>query len=698
MPKIYNLTDTWTDGATAFDAIKINVTDTASAAESKLIDLQVGGVSQFKVDKDGNLTNAGTIAGLENVDNTSDEDKPVSTLQATAIGVVQSDIDAHELLTNNPHAVTATQVGLGSVDNTSDADKPVSTLTQAAIDGKAPLTTVSDTAPVSPTEGDLWFDSSSGKLYTYYADADSSQWISAASTFNADTTSHESRTDNPHTVTATQVGLGNVDNTSDADKPVSTLQAAAIANAGGPGDLITPVVTPVDPAPVDEGQLWTAQQSCDVQEVNWLLKDYSGTPGTAGIGFDNGLAGGIENTPGTYTAEVYAANVFGTSGPETITVVVNAFTLTGSNVFGDLDGVRAWDAGDTTNVFTAFSGVARYDGGSYVITRSNATWATAEDYMFLWSQGRQELIAFRVSSGGTIDAVKVWASTADIADGTVLTGSGAEGYSAGSDLTKILGHTVKGKICPFTYYNWIGDGAYRLDLEPTPSNGVFDSFGTKDKSWSYGFTLNDDWVAGTGLQQMLTPLEGSDGWHLFGFGGFGIGGSPAEYVLYGDPPSGPYTSSTNGASYNIQTGNWLIASAGDAVAVRYDITVGSGTHYIYVNGVLVYSGTSARTYMTNGPTTDPTLSFGAVVTSNASAGPPPSYDDPTHWQQNISDLWIANNANISAADVLEMADHSDGGLALSSNYADVDFYATLTTSVNVVKGAATLTRQLESYA
>ena len=134
MPKIYNLTDTWTDGATAFDAIKINVTDTASAAESKLIDLQVGGVSQFKVDKDGNLTNAGTIAGLENVDNTSDEDKPVSTLQATAIGVVQSDIDAHELLTNNPHAVTATQVGLGSVDNTSDLDKPVSTLTQAAID------------------------------------------------------------------------------------------------------------------------------------------------------------------------------------------------------------------------------------------------------------------------------------------------------------------------------------------------------------------------------------------------------------------------------------------------------------------------------------------------------------------------------------------------------------------------------------
>lgn len=39
---------------------------------------------------------------------------------------------------------------------------------------------------------------------------------------------HAERTDNPHEVTKTQVGLGNVDNTSDADKPVSTDQQAAL--------------------------------------------------------------------------------------------------------------------------------------------------------------------------------------------------------------------------------------------------------------------------------------------------------------------------------------------------------------------------------------------------------------------------------------------------------------------------------------
>lgn len=47
----------------------------------------------------------------------------------------------------------------------------------------------------------------------------------------ANLTEHEQDTNNPHNVTKAQVGLGDVDNTSDADKPVSTAQATAINNA-----------------------------------------------------------------------------------------------------------------------------------------------------------------------------------------------------------------------------------------------------------------------------------------------------------------------------------------------------------------------------------------------------------------------------------------------------------------------------------
>jgi hypothetical protein len=55
MANIYNLTDTWNAGATTFNAIKMNVTDTASAAASKLMDLQVGAASKFNVSKSGVL-------------------------------------------------------------------------------------------------------------------------------------------------------------------------------------------------------------------------------------------------------------------------------------------------------------------------------------------------------------------------------------------------------------------------------------------------------------------------------------------------------------------------------------------------------------------------------------------------------------------------------------------------------------------
>lgn len=91
----------------------------------------------------------------------------------------------HVARTDNPHAVTKSQVNLSSVDNTSDANKPISSATQAALDGKAAVA-----EPIAAT--------------------------------------HAARTDNPHAVTKNQVGLGNTDNTSDAAKPVSTAAQTAL--------------------------------------------------------------------------------------------------------------------------------------------------------------------------------------------------------------------------------------------------------------------------------------------------------------------------------------------------------------------------------------------------------------------------------------------------------------------------------------
>lgn len=59
---INNMTVTWNSGGTTFNALKMNVTDTASAVASLLLLLQVGGSDKFKVGKDGTITGAGNLS------------------------------------------------------------------------------------------------------------------------------------------------------------------------------------------------------------------------------------------------------------------------------------------------------------------------------------------------------------------------------------------------------------------------------------------------------------------------------------------------------------------------------------------------------------------------------------------------------------------------------------------------------------
>jgi hypothetical protein len=60
MANIFDLADTWNDIATTFRAIKMNVTDTASAAGSLLLDIQKGSVSYFSITKNGIANLVGT--------------------------------------------------------------------------------------------------------------------------------------------------------------------------------------------------------------------------------------------------------------------------------------------------------------------------------------------------------------------------------------------------------------------------------------------------------------------------------------------------------------------------------------------------------------------------------------------------------------------------------------------------------------
>lgn len=133
---------------------------------------------------------------------------------------------ASPTFTGTVSGVTKGMVGLGNVDNTSDADKPVSTATQTALDAKQPLDAdLTAIAALTPSNDDVL--QRKGGAWTNRTPAQLKADLALAKG---------------------DVGLGNVDNTSDANKPVSTAQAAAdadvLADANAYTDAAVAGVTP----------------------------------------------------------------------------------------------------------------------------------------------------------------------------------------------------------------------------------------------------------------------------------------------------------------------------------------------------------------------------------------------------------------------------------------------------------------------
>lgn len=128
-----------------------NYGQSIAQSAGKINAITVNGTAQTVEDKTAKIIVNKSTVGLGNVNNTSDNDKPVSSAQASAIAdakqagiTAQANLDAHISNKENPHEVTKAQVGLGNVNNTSDANKPISIATQTALNGKLDKTAVVD--------------------------------------------------------------------------------------------------------------------------------------------------------------------------------------------------------------------------------------------------------------------------------------------------------------------------------------------------------------------------------------------------------------------------------------------------------------------------------------------------------------------------------------------------------------------------
>ncbi len=239
--------------AAAISAASADATTKANAAQAAAI-TAAGTDATTKVEAEAALRVSGDAASVSTA--ASDATTKANAAQAAAISAAAADATtkanaaqvaassaADTKISTAVAALTKSSVGLANVDNTSDASKPVSTAQASAIatakseaiaDATAQVNAVIASAPAALNTLDelaaaLGDDASFAATVT----ANLSSKASIASPTFTGTVSG---------ITKTMVGLGNVDNTSDSNKPISSLTQTAL-NAKSDNLISTAVTT-----------------------------------------------------------------------------------------------------------------------------------------------------------------------------------------------------------------------------------------------------------------------------------------------------------------------------------------------------------------------------------------------------------------------------------------------------------------------
>ncbi len=214
-----------------FSVIANSENGTIEYVESRIVNTNPQGIFSVVIGDTGTINTIGTFTNInwktvpkflkvemDPVGGTSFINMGVTQLQKVpyayyANGVNAANIDGILPLSSGGTGVSSitalkSTLGIDLINNTSDLNKPISTATQVALDAKANISDVSTKANVS----DL-----------------ASKAPIASPTF----------TGTVNGITSSMVGLGNVDNTSDLNKPISTATQAALDSKANSSDLST---------------------------------------------------------------------------------------------------------------------------------------------------------------------------------------------------------------------------------------------------------------------------------------------------------------------------------------------------------------------------------------------------------------------------------------------------------------------------
>lgn len=251
--------------------------------------------------------------------------------------------------------LTKSTIGLSNVDNTSDENKPVSTAQQAALDLKA-NTSVSTTLSGTQTIAGVKTFSSSPRFTTnsvagyvwtatntqglgQWADPNAVNWddVDTPDTFppTIGTTSTTAAAGN-HTHTKASIGLGNVDNTADLDKPISGPTQTAL-NGKVPTSRTISTTSPLNGGGTLSASRTIAIASQSIE--NGLLSKaarevgicYYQTLGKREVGYGQVIGGYSAGFPFVLNSIRYRVGTADGSGSTTVEIRKNGVALTGSS-------------------------------------------------------------------------------------------------------------------------------------------------------------------------------------------------------------------------------------------------------------------------------------------------------------------------------------------------------------------------------
>lgn len=326
---------------------------------------------------------------------------------------------ASPTFTGTVSGVTAAMVGLGNVDNTSDANKPVSTATQTALDAKQPL------------DGDLTALAALTGTNTIYYRSASNTWsavtIGSNLTFTggtlsatggggggggdvvgpassvadqfavfSDTTGKLLKAVTP---TKALVGLSNVDDTSDANKPVSTAQQTALNLKA---NLASPALTGTPTAPTATAGTNTTQVATTAFVTTGLaLKANLASPTFTGTPAAPTATAGTNTTQVATTAFVTAAGALKSDLSDTINAQTGTtYTLVAGDNGKVIELNNASAITLTCPVLTSgFNVLIRQTGaGQVTVATSSTTARNRQSHTKLAGQWAEASIAYRATN------------------------------------------------------------------------------------------------------------------------------------------------------------------------------------------------------------------------------------------------------------------------------------------------------------